>query len=409
MRPIKTSFQEKEPLGGVPDGSASLSDAAALGLVALAILFFGLTMLYSTSFGSVGSSFFKKQLIWGFVGAGGMGLVLFIGYKRLSDLSLFVMGGVCALLLVADFLFPAVKGAHRWIMIPHVGNIQPSELAKVALCLFLAKYCAESSRTVEIAPLTKVFIPAGILCAPMIGLVLLGKDLGTTVLLASVFLFVMFAAGVKLRYILPIPIIAGPVTFLFIKYHDKMRWARLTSFKDPEANQVDDGYQLWNSLLALGSGGLDGLGFTESRMKAKYLPEAHTDFILSIVGEELGFISLCVVMLAYIVFAFFAIRISSRARTRQGMLLGFGLTCIICLQSIINIGVVSGAFPTKGMPAPFISYGGSNLLMCLAATGLLLSIALDSAYPDYNLMFIEKAKQFWRGLLYGNGRGNAGG
>lgn len=401
MRPIKTSAFDKGEALKAPDPSSAMADAAALGLISLTILLFGLTMLYSTSFGSVGSSYFVKQLIWAGVGAGGLIFILAVGYKRLSDWSLFIMGGVALLLAIADFLFPSVKGAHRWIMIPHVGNIQPSEMAKIALCLFMAKYCADSARAIEAAPLTKVFIPAGVCCAPVIGLVMLGKDLGTTVLLSSVFLFVLFAAGVKLRYILPIPILAGPVLFFLIKHFDKMRWARLTSFMDPEGNQVDEGYQLWHSLLALGSGNWVGLGFTESRMKANYLPEAHTDFILSIVGEELGYVTLCLVMLAYVVFAVFAVRISAKARTRQGMLLGFGLTCVIALQSIINIGVVSGAFPTKGMPAPFISYGGSNLVMCLAASGLLLSVALDAAYPNYNLTVLERAKQLlkvvWRG------------
>jgi cell division protein FtsW len=401
MRPIKARATETDSALIAPDSSSALADAAALGLIGLTILLFGLTMLYSTSFGSVGSTYFKKQLIWGAVGFAGLGFILFVGYKKLSDVSLFIMGGVALLLAIADFLFPAVKGAHRWIMIPHIGNIQPSEMAKLALCLFMAKYCAESSRAIENAPLLKVCIPAGICCAPLIGLVMLGKDLGTTVLLSSVFLFVLFAAGVKLRYILPIPILAGPVLFFLIKNFDKMRWARLTSFMDPESNQVDEGYQLWHSLLALGSGNWLGVGFTESRMKANYLPEAHTDFILSIVGEELGFIALCLVMVAYMAFVYFAVRISSKARTRQGMLLGFGLTCIIAMQSIINIGVVSGAFPTKGMPAPFISYGGSNLVMCLAATGLLLSVAIDAAYPDYcdelTARFKNWLKTLWSG------------
>ena len=407
MRPIKPARFEKDESLCAPDASSVLADATALGLIGLTIMLFGLTMLYSTSFGSVGSSFFQKQLMWAVVGTVGIGFVLAVGYKRLSDWSLFIMGGVCLLLIIADFMFPAVKGAHRWIMIKGVGNIQPSELAKIALCLFLAKYCADSSRSIENAPFLKVFVPAGILCAPMIGLVLLGKDLGTTVLLCTVFLFVLFAAGVKLRYILSIPCIAAPALFFIIKHFDPMRWARITSFLDPEANQVDDGYQLWNSLLALGSGDLFGVGFTESRMKARYLPEAHTDFILSIVGEELGFIALCLVMAAYVAFVYFAIRISSKARTRQGMLLGFGFACVIALQAIINIGVVSGSFPTKGMPAPFISYGGSNLLMCLCATGLLISIAIDAAYPEYNAELYQRAASFFKKITPGKRTGGS--
>jgi len=398
MRPIRTPAPERAEGGHEAVPGASLADAATLGLIALTILLFGLTMLYSTSFGSVGSSFFKKQIVWAGVGFGCMGLIIAIGYKKLSDYSLLLMGGTACLLLVA-LKFHAVKGAHRWIMIPHIGNIQPSEMAKIALCLFLAKFCADRSRAIENAPFWKVFVPAGFWCGPLIILVMAGKDLGTTVLLSSVFLFTLFAAGVKLRYILPIPILAGPVLFWLIKHFDKMRWARLTSFMDPESNQVDDGYQLWHSLLALGSGNWLGLGFTESRMKANYLPEAHTDFILSIVGEELGYIAICGVMVAYIVFICFAVKISSRARTRQGMLLGFGLTCVLALQSVINIGVVSGAFPTKGMPAPFISYGGSNLVMSLVATGLLLSIAIDAARPGFNEELHEKikdgAKKLW--------------
>ena len=136
---------------------------------------------------------------------------------------------------------------------------------------------------------------------------------------------------------------------------------------------------------ALGSGNWTGVGFAESRLKHKYLPEAHTDFILSIVGEELGYVWMCVVILAYVVFVTLAIAISTRARTRQGMLLAFGLTTFIAVQAIINIGVISGAWPTKGMPAPFISYGGSSLVSCLVATGLIISVALDAAYPDYHL------------------------
>ena len=154
-------------------------------------------------------------------------------------------------------------------------------------------------------------------------------------------------------------------------------------YQNPELYQADIGYQLWLSLLALGSGGWTGVGFAESRMKHRYLPEAHTDFILSIVGEEMGFICMCMVIAGYLAFIFFAVRICVKARTRQGMFLVFALTTFLAVQSIINIGVISAAFPTKGMPAPFISYGGSSLVACLTATGLIISVALDAAFPDY--------------------------
>ena len=148
----------------------------------------------------------------------------------------------------------------------------------------------------------------------------------------------------------------------------------------------------------MGAGGWTGVGFAESRLKQEYLPEAHTDFILSIVGEELGFIWMCVVILAYLVFGFLAISVCVRARTRQGMFLVFGLTTYLSIQAVINIGVISGAFPTKGMPAPFISYGGSSLVACMIATALIVSVALDAAYPDYP----ENIKNKLKGLLNRN-------
>ena len=170
---------------------------------------------------------------------------------------------------------------------------------------------------------------------------------------------------------------------LLIQKFDAMRWARLTVFMDAEAYKMTSGYQLWNSLLALGSGGWTGVGFAESRMKLLYLPENHTDFILSIVGEELGFITLLTVIAAYLILVYVGLRISVKARTRQGMLIAFGMSIFIGMQALINIGVITAAFPTKGMPAPMISYGGSNLLACLLAVACVASVAIDSAVPDY--------------------------
>ena len=157
----------------------------------------------------------------------------------------------------------------------------------------------------------------------------------------------------------------------------------MTSFLQPEADPLGDGYQLFQSLLALGSGGWCGVGFTHSRLKLRYLPEAHTDFILAIVGEELGFAVVIGVITAYFILFFVGILIASKARTRQGRLTAFGLTFFLAVQAFINTGVICGALPTKGMPAPFISYGGSNLVVCMAALGIIFSVALDSHYPDY--------------------------
>jgi cell division protein FtsW len=380
------------------DGQSQKSMTSAFGLMitVTVILLFGLTMLYSTSYNTAGTKFFYNQLVWAFIGFVGAVTVFVVGHKRLASISVLLVIGVICLLAIADFCFPAIKGAHRWIRIALPGlrlSIQPSEFAKLAIALYLSKYCSENMRYINGLFMRHGPIVPGIVCASVMGFVLLGKDLGTTLLLASVTGIVFFSAGMKLRYLLPPVLFGVPGLVLLIKKFDPERWSRLTTFLNPEICQKTDGYQLWNSLLALGSGKWFGIGFMESRLKAKYLPEAHTDFILSIVGEELGLFSLVLVMIAYSFFAFFALRISLLSRTRQGMFLGVALTATIILQAIINIGVVSGAFPTKGMPAPFISYGGSNLLMSLIATGLLLSIAAETASPGFHDELLEAIKE----------------
>jgi len=356
-------------------------------LVTLLLIFFGCTMLYSTSYGIAGAKYFSNQLIWcgaGFVSAS---LMVFLGYKRVSNYAVAMIIASIILLAIADFCFPAIKGAHRWIKIPIPGfpiNIQPSELAKLAVAIFFSKYCAERLRFMDSLFHKNGPLPGVGVCALVCLFIVLGKDLGTTILVAGVMTAVLFCAGIKLRWLLMVIGLGGPLLFLQIKYFSPMRWARLTSFLDPFKDAQGDGYQLANSFLAFGSGNWFGIGFSQSRLKARYLPEAHTDFILSITGEELGFITMIAIIIVYMTFIILGVKISAAARSRHAMLLGLALTSIIGMQAVINIGVVCGAFPTKGMPAPFISYGGSNMLMCLTAVGLLVSIAMETAIPDYN-------------------------
>ena len=359
----------------------ALPELAVFILFAFMITLFGLIMLYSTSFVTQGSSYFKKQLMWMFIGLfAGAGTVM-IGSKRLSDWSPVMILILDVLLVWALFCKP-INGARRWIQLAGF-TLQPSELGKVVITLFMAKFLAPRTRALESEPFWKVMVPSGIWVGPTILLVLAGEDLGTTVLLGSLYLLMLFVAGMRLRYILPFTLILPPVAVLVIKQFDAMRWGRLTVFMDAEAYKMTSGYQLWNSLLALGSGGWTGVGFTENRLKLMYLPENHTDFILSIVGEELGFITLLTVIVAYLIMVFVGLRISVKARTRQGMLIAFGMSIFIGMQALINIGVITAAFPTKGMPAPMISYGGSNLLACLIAAACVASVAIDSAIPDY--------------------------
>ena len=213
----------------------------------------------------------------------------------------------------------------------------------------------------------------------ILGLVICGKDLGTTLLLATAMFAMFFAAGLPKGFLGLIPLFAAGLA-LYLIFLDPERLSRSVSFWNPgdQSLRADDGYQLWNSWLALGSGGWTGIGFMESRMKHSYLPEAHTDFILAVVGEELGYIGLICVILAYIAFGYFGMKIALNSRSRFGMLLAQTITLIIVLQAAINIGVISGGLPTKGISAPLISYGGSNLLMNMVMVGLLVSVGLEN-------------------------------
>jgi cell division protein FtsW len=350
--------------------------ALILSIAVLSMVLFGLAMLYSTSSGIAGATLFKKQMIWATVGIIGAMTVYMIGYRNMVKYSIIFLIISIFLLLFARACRP-INGGYRWIQF-HGLSMQPSEFAKISLVLFLAYFCSMRQRFLN--SFFHGIIPLGIVIGTTCGLIIIGKDWGTTILLATTAGLMLFVAGVRLAYLLIGPAVL-PFLFIYAKYMDPERWSRITSFMDPEIVAKDSGYQLWNSLMALGSGFWSGLGFTQSRLKWNYLPEAHTDFILSIVGEELGFIAILLVIFGYIVIMLSSIYISIMSKDRQGMLLGFGLSSMITMQAIINIGVISGTFPTKGIPAPFISYGGSNLMMSIVCIGLLLSIAMDSAQP----------------------------
>lgn len=356
--------------GGAVDDQEGNGLSPSLMLIALVMgtILFGLTMLYSTTSGiEAGSRYFIKQLIWTALGSCGAWMIYVIRYERLVDFSKLFMVG-CFLALIAALFFPEINGAKRWIRFAGL-TIQPSEFAKLAVIFFSSGYLARNQRFLNTF---KGLLPLGAACGAILIMIMVGKDLGTTLLLAATVLVMCFVAGVRLRWIL-IPIVVGaPTLLLYIMYFDPMRWARLTSFLNPDGDP--NGYQLWKSMLALGSGGWTELGFTCSRMKAYYLPEAHTDFILSVVGEELGFIGMLMVIASYAGIVAIGLWICFKASDKKGYILGTGATFLIGMQAIINLGVVSGALPTKGMPAPFISYGGSNMMVSLCCIGIILSV-----------------------------------
>ena len=372
-----------------------LSSVRGLLFVTTVLIVFGLTMLYSASYGQAGLKYFRNQLIWVVIGLGIGGAVLLVGCRRIADRAGWWIAGVTMALFAAALFFPKINGASRWIRLGPV-SIQPSEFAKIAVAVFVAKYCADNSRTFARLRDRRGLLPLAGTLLVVLGGIIAGHDLGTTLLVFSAATLTLFAAGLYLRYMV-IPLGVLSLVGIYIFFFDAMRWARVTSFLHPEAVKAGKGYQLWTSLMALGSGGWFGSGFMQSRMKQRYLPEAHTDFIMSVIGEELGLAAMLLLILVYTLWGYFAIRIALRASNRFGMLLGFALAATFTLQAGINVAVISGSIPTKGMPAPFVSYGGSNMIAALIAVALLLSIAADTVFPGYEEYIGGRIRRIFRG------------
>lgn len=341
------------------------------------LLALGMVMLYSASMVQVGAHYLLMQLVWGGFGLLAMFVAARIDYRLLRKAvwPLFVV----ALVLIGVVLHPnighAMNGARRWF---HFGMIrfQPSELAKLALIVMLAWYGERHQR--HMSDWKRGILVPGLAVAPMLGLIFVEPDRGTTILLAAVTALMLLIAGVQWKFFLPPFVLAG-VGLGFSLLHDPMRIKRIMAWLYLEENKTNAGYQAYQAMLALGSGGWFGLGLGNGRQKLGFIPEHHTDFIFSIMGEELGLAATLFVVLAFLLILFCGLYISVRARDTFGMLLGSGLTFMIGLQAFINIGVVTSALPNKGLPLPFISYGGSNLLLMLTSVGLLFSIARQAA------------------------------
>ncbi|MBQ6352171.1 MAG: FtsW/RodA/SpoVE family cell cycle protein, partial [Lentisphaeria bacterium] len=288
-------------------------------LLTTVLVVFGLTMLYSASYGQAGLTYFKKQLLWVVLGIGAATVTFLVGYRKLAAWSPLWMGICFVALMVAKFCFDPVKGGNRWLRLPGGVTIQPSEFAKIALILFIANYCSEHQRTFSRWRGRYGILPLLLPTMAVIGAILMGRDLGTTLLAITTTSLALFAAGLPLRYMV-FPLLFVALAGTFIYFFDPTRLGRVTSFMHPEAEglRAGKGYQLWISLMALGSGNWFGIGFMASRMKAKYLPEAHTDFILSVIGEELGFAAMAILILLYSLWGFFSLRIALSAGNRLG-------------------------------------------------------------------------------------------
>ena len=347
--------------------------AAAAGLA-----LFGVVMVYSASAviavqeGHNQFYYVIKQSVWTIIGFAVMLLVMQFDYQQFRRWWIvYPLLLLTILLLLSVFAFAPVNGARRWIRLAGF-SAQPSEIAKLSLVIFLAYFLER--REGEERRFWKTFVPCIFVLALLAGLVVKEPDLGTALMLAIVCLVVCYAAGVRPLHLAAgaLPAIIGAGLMMILT---PFRWARMAAFVDPWANQQGAGYQAVQSLIAVGSGGPHGLGFAQGKQKLLFLPFAHSDFIFAIVGEELGLVGTLIVVFVFGIFLWRGLRAALRAPDRFGMLLGAGIVVGIVAQALLNISVVLALVPTKGIPLPFISYGGSSMVPGLAAVGMLLNIS----------------------------------
>lgn len=378
---------EVEVVRSGPSAETLLVGAAAV------LCLLGLVMVYSASSvssvqgGGASWSVVSRQAFYMVIGLGlGVGasrIPVRVWRDRLA-IPLMAVAAALQLALALDVVLRSVgapglpfaitvNGATRWIGIgPFSG--QPSDLLKLGLILWLARLLDVRHRQIGSVELLK---PVVLVTAVLSGLVLAGDDLGTTLLLGVIVVVMLFLAGAPLGQVAALGAGGVAVAFLSVFFLEGFRMQRISAFLSPDAHAATEGWQLLQSQIGFASGGLWGNGPGNSRAKWGYLPEAETDFILAVIGEELGLIGSLVVLGAFVVFMGAGVRIALRTRTDFGRLAAFGVTTWIGVQAMINIGVTVGTLPTKGITLPMVSYGGSSLIMCMVATGLMVSVARD--------------------------------
>ncbi|HVT04266.1 MAG TPA: putative lipid II flippase FtsW [Thermoanaerobaculia bacterium] len=346
----------------------------------LLILVIGLVMIYSASamitVQKVGNDnpyfFLVRQCLWLTAGSGLMLMLMNIDMNRLRDQRVIylLLGGICTALVLVLFQAP-VNGTHRWFLLP-LFQFQPSELAKPVVVLFVAAYL--SQREERINELSSTLIPLAAVLAIIAGLILLQPDFGTAVTILVVAAALIFIAGLSWKRIALFSTAVIPSAIALVLSADYRR-DRLMTFLNPEADPQGKGFQAMQSLIALGTGGFKGLGIGNGRQKLFFLPEPHTDFIFSIIGEELGFVGAFVLLGLFTFLVWRGIQLAIRSKDRFAFYASLGFTLMIGVQALLNVSVALCLLPTKGLPLPLVSYGGSSLIATMCAVGILLNLS----------------------------------
>jgi cell division protein FtsW len=319
--------------------------------------------------------FVTKQALWAVLGLGALAAAMRVDYRAYRN-EVFIYGllGAIGLMLVVVLLGDAVNGARRWLSLGGLG-IQPSEFAKFGCILFTAMMLERRMHRID-EP-RYALLPIGLVVGALVLLIVKEPDLGTAVSLSLVVGVMVFAAGLHYRYVVALALAAIPAFYVLL-LTAPYRMRRLMSFLDPGADPKGDGWQAIQSMLAVGTGGIFGRGLTHGVQKLGWLPEPHTDFIYAVISEELGIIGATGVLICFCLIAWRGLRIALRAEDQFGAFTAIGLTTMLCAQAFINMSVVLNLMPTKGIPLPLVSFGGSSLLVSLMAVGVLLNISQHS-------------------------------
>jgi cell division protein FtsW len=345
--------------------------------VTMLLVFVGLVMVFSASavmarerFGSP-YAFLSKQLIWASAGIIAMLAAMRVDYRRCKTPAIvFSLLGITTLLLISVFFLDRSHNTHRWFKLGGL-SFQPSELAKPVLILFLAYFLEGRTKTMD--DWRNTLLPAAAPVMVLLGLIVLQPDLGTGLACAGIAACILYVAGMRLRYF-GYALGASLLPLYFLIFHVAFRRDRILAFMNPYAERQKAGFHLIQSLIAVATGGITGTGLMEGKQKLFYLPEPHTDFIFAVTAEELGLVGAMFVVMLFAIFLWRGMRASWRTEDVFGRYLAVGITSMVVLQAFINMSVVLGLVPTKGIPLPLVSYGGSSLFVTLACVGVLLNV-----------------------------------